>query len=51
MTTTKDVIVERTGNREYTLQYFGIYPNMHYDFSKLISAIMGVLGAKVTRIE
>ncbi len=47
--TTKDVTIERSGNK-YIFQYFGIYPNMHYDFSKWIAGILGFLGVKIERI-
>ena len=47
--TTKDVMIERSGNK-YIFQYFGIYPDMHYDFSKCIAGILGFLGIKIDRI-
>lgn len=47
--TTKDVMIERSGDK-YIFQYFGIYPDMHYDFSKWIAGILGFLGVKIDRI-
>ncbi|MFX1363838.1 MAG: hypothetical protein ACFFCE_14350 [Promethearchaeota archaeon] len=48
--TTRDVMIERSGNK-YIFQYFGIYPEMHYDFSKWIAGILGFLGIKVEKIS
>lgn len=48
--TTKDVMIERSGNK-YIFQYFGIYPEMHYDFSKWIAGILGFLGIKIEKFS
>ena len=46
---TKDFIFEVDG-RKIIIQYFGMYPNMHYDFSKWIACLLGVLGLKIESI-
>ncbi|MFX1314087.1 MAG: hypothetical protein ACFFHD_15985, partial [Promethearchaeota archaeon] len=48
--TTKDIIIERSGDK-YIFQYFGVYPEMHYDFSKWVAGIFGFLGIKIDRIS
>ncbi|MFX1374429.1 MAG: hypothetical protein ACFFA0_01325 [Promethearchaeota archaeon] len=45
---TKDVTIEPSGNK-YIFQYFGIYPEMHYDFSKFIAGVFGFMGMKIDR--
>jgi hypothetical protein len=47
--TTKDVMIERSGDK-YIFQYFGIYTDMHYDFSKWIAGILGFLGVKIDKM-
>ena len=45
---TKDLTIELSGNK-YIFQYFGIYPEMHYDFSKFIAGVFGFIGMKIER--
>ncbi|MFX0023071.1 MAG: hypothetical protein ACFE9S_12160, partial [Candidatus Hermodarchaeota archaeon] len=47
---TKDVTIEPSGNK-YIFQYFGIYPEMHYDFSKFIAGVFGFMGMKIDRLS
>ncbi len=47
---TKDVTIEPSGNK-YIFQYFGIYPEMHYDFSKFVAGVLGFLGIKIERVS
>ncbi|MBY9005365.1 MAG: hypothetical protein KGD63_01250 [Candidatus Lokiarchaeota archaeon] len=46
---TKNLEFERINNN-YTLQYFGNYPNSHFDFSKFIACALGILGFKIKTI-
>ncbi len=48
--TTKDIMIERSGNK-YIFQYFGIYPEMHYDFSKWIAGILAFLGLEIKKMS
>ncbi len=47
---TKDVTIELSGNK-YIFQYFGIYPEMHYDFSKFIAGVFGFIGMKIDKVS
>ena len=45
----KDLIIE-TDNNKCIIQYFGIYPNIHFDFSKFIAVALGILGLKIKKL-
>ena len=45
---TKDINYEFS-QKKFILHYFGIYPNIHYDFSKWIAGFLGVLGFKIKK--
>ncbi len=45
----KDVVIDIEENK-CIIQYFGIYPNTHYDFSKWIAGALAILGLKIKKV-